>query len=336
MSERKRATGLMDEPPLLVYPSLAAALGIHTAIVLQQLHFLLNSQSISKNEYVFIDGRWWVYNTYQEWQEGYFSWLSTSTLKNIFLSLERDGLVLTKQSVKNKSDRRKWYTIDYEAWEKFCLTIGQKVSDEPSDKNSPMVGQKVSDGYSEITSKNTETTAEDSAAVASGALPEPDYQKRPQLYSKKPLPQEEYSALGLRDQQTALFAAICWHVLRNATSGEEAWKLRTAKTRTLTDKFLQSFKEIDGITPELIAATFDLYHKHNPFADQLRDAALAAEYVREYQRTGTLACAKPRPARDANGNGAKPPAGERQKYDDSRVVTNAPPPGWTPTFRKTS
>lgn len=160
MSNQSRVPNLMDEYPLLVYPSLAKVMGINKAIVFQQLHFLLCNQKTAKNEYVFVDGKWWVYNTYEEWQEGYFDWLSEVTLKRIFLELEKSGLVISRQSVKNKSDRRKWYSIDYELWNKIKITL------EPSDQNDTMVDEiilipsivsKVSDGYSETT---TETTPE--------------------------------------------------------------------------------------------------------------------------------------------------------------------------------
>jgi hypothetical protein len=147
----------MDEPPLLVYPTLAVALGINTAIVFQQLHFLLNGQKTAKNHYNFIDERWWVYNSYPEWRAQYFPWLSVSTLKGIFLDLENDALVISRQGVKRPSDRRKWYTIDYEAWDKKCLTIGQKVSDGASDKKCPIIGQKMSNDSSET---STETSTE--------------------------------------------------------------------------------------------------------------------------------------------------------------------------------
>ena len=166
MSEKKRAPALMDEYPILVYPSLAVALGVNRAIVFQQLHFLLNGQKEAKNAYNFIDGKWWVYNSYQEWHDSYFAWLAPVTLKGIFNSLEDDGLIISMQSVKNPSDRRKWYTINYEAWDKFYPTIGQKVSDQPTDKKYPMVGQKISDGYSKTSSETTTNTISRKSAKA--------------------------------------------------------------------------------------------------------------------------------------------------------------------------
>lgn len=191
MIEKKRAPHLLDEPPILVYPSLADALGINTAIVFQQLHFLLNNQKTAKNMYNFIDGRWWVYNSYSEWKENYFSWLSESTLKGIFIELENRGLILSRQGVKSKSDRRKWYTIDYEAWDKFCLTIGQKMSDGDETKNVLSNGQKVSDDCSETTTETTTEIKDLAAAKADGAAIE--------IPSPKPLTEYQQFTQNLAD-----------------------------------------------------------------------------------------------------------------------------------------
>lgn len=153
MTTKRQAPHLLNESPILVYPTLAVALGINKAVVFQQLHYLLNGQKTSNNVYNFVDDRWWVYNSYPEWRRDYFPWLSISSLKGIFNQLEDEKLVIARQSVKNKSDRRKWYTIDYAAWDKFCLTIGQNLSDGSMDKKYPLVGQELADGYSETSSK---------------------------------------------------------------------------------------------------------------------------------------------------------------------------------------
>jgi hypothetical protein len=183
----QRIPALMDEYPLLVYPSLAVAMGVNKAIVFQQLHFLLCNQKTAKNEYVFIDGRWWVYNTYSEWQEGYFCWLTTITLKRIFIELRKDNLIITRQSVKNKSDRRKWYTIDYERWNHYRANL--HLLDTPMDQNDTMVDgiilipsnvSKSSDGYSET---KTETTTETPINTSGAGAPvtKPSKPREPDL-----------------------------------------------------------------------------------------------------------------------------------------------------------
>lgn len=167
MTDKHYAPGLLNEPPMLVYPSLAVVLGINKAVVFQQLHFLLNGQKTARNRYNLVDGHWWVYNSYPEWRADFFPWLSERTLKSIFNELEdEEQVVISRQGVKHKSDRRKWYTIDYDAWGNFWLTNGQIMSDEPTGKKGLMVGQKTSDDSSETSSESTESSTEDSAQGA--------------------------------------------------------------------------------------------------------------------------------------------------------------------------
>ena len=105
---------LLDEKPLLVLPQLAVKIGLNEAITLQQLHFhIVNAKKKSHIDH-FHEDRWWVYNSYEEWRENDFPFWSVSTIKRIFLKLETLGLALSNQLSKNKSDRKKWYSIDYE------------------------------------------------------------------------------------------------------------------------------------------------------------------------------------------------------------------------------
>lgn len=157
--DNKSLPVLMDEPPTLVYPSLAKALGINHAILFQQLHFLLSITRKAKNKHNFVEGRWWVYNTAAQWQDEYFPWLHANTIARLFRDLEEKGLVLSRQSVRNSSDRTKWYTIDYQAWHVFSQTIATNCDDEPSEQFNQMVATNCDDGYSETTTDKETTLA---------------------------------------------------------------------------------------------------------------------------------------------------------------------------------
>lgn len=147
---------LIEERPLMVSPTLAAALGINEAILLQQLHFLLTITEESKNRHNFVNGRWWVYNNYKEWKTEQFPWLHEGTIKRLFLTLEEWGLVDSMQSVKNPSDRKKWYSIDYDALDGLEMTIGTNCDDGSTEQIVTMVGTNCDDGYSENTSETKE------------------------------------------------------------------------------------------------------------------------------------------------------------------------------------
>jgi len=110
---------LIDEPPLQVLPSLAVAIGLNEAMLLQQVHYWLQR---SKHVH---DERPWVYNTYEEWQAQFPFW-SLKTVRNVIASLEKQGLLLSGHHSELATDRTKWYTIDYAALERIELSTPGK------------------------------------------------------------------------------------------------------------------------------------------------------------------------------------------------------------------
>ena len=99
---------LIDQPPRMFQPGLAMAVGLSEAIFLQQLHYWLTR---SQNERM---GRWWVYNTLEEWQIE-FPWWSVPTIRRIIARLEESGLIISSQEFNAyPTDRTKWYTINYD------------------------------------------------------------------------------------------------------------------------------------------------------------------------------------------------------------------------------
>ena len=112
---------LIDEPPLQVIPSLAVAVGLNEAIVLQQFHYWIKG---SKHER---DDRYWVYNTVEEWQKQFPFW-SVSTVKRTIGSLEKQGLIVTGNYNENTWDRTRWYAIDYDRLDELDLsTVNRSI-----------------------------------------------------------------------------------------------------------------------------------------------------------------------------------------------------------------
>lgn len=105
---------LIPEPPLQVLPSLAKAIGLNQAIVLQQVHYWLVIQQKAGNDFVHREGKWWCYNTYQEWQENNFPWWCIRTIKRIFERLRERGLIITRKFNVAEGDHTLWYTVNYE------------------------------------------------------------------------------------------------------------------------------------------------------------------------------------------------------------------------------
>ena len=99
---------LMSEPPLQMLPTLAKHVGIEEALVLQQLHYwLLKSNHV-------IDGRPWMYNTMQQWQEQFF-FMSERSVRRTLTSLKEQGIIEVNNTFNNYAfDRTNWYTINYD------------------------------------------------------------------------------------------------------------------------------------------------------------------------------------------------------------------------------
>lgn len=110
---------LIDEPPLCVLPTLAAKIGLNESLVLQQVHYWLGIKQRGGDTAAFKDGRWWVYNSYEEWRKGNFPFWSEITIKRTFLALEKMGLLASEYLAPDVRDRRKWYTIDYDKYDEL-------------------------------------------------------------------------------------------------------------------------------------------------------------------------------------------------------------------------
>ena len=106
---------LTQEPPLQVLPSLAVAIGLNEAIVLQQVHYLLNYATTTK------DDKKWVYNNYDAWQAKHFRFWSVETVKRTFNSLRNKGLLLCEKLRKNERNQTNFYTVNYDAVAKLNL-----------------------------------------------------------------------------------------------------------------------------------------------------------------------------------------------------------------------
>jgi len=90
-----------------VLPSLATAIGLNEALIIQQIHYWLQKNGKE------IEGKLWTYNSYPEWQKQ-FPFFSERTIQRLFRSLEEKRLLVTGNYNKMVIDRTKWYSINYE------------------------------------------------------------------------------------------------------------------------------------------------------------------------------------------------------------------------------
>ena len=122
---------LIDEYPMIILPSLAMEIGLHEAIVLQQIHYWIETEKKSgKKEVIekhFRNGRWWIYNTYEQWQDQFPFWC-VRTIKAIIKKLEDMDLLISGNFNKFGYDRTKWYTINYEVLESLKRQHSAKLA----------------------------------------------------------------------------------------------------------------------------------------------------------------------------------------------------------------
>ena len=103
------SSALINDYPITFLPHLAKAIGVNEALVLQQLHYWLVNHAEVQHE-----GRFWIYKTYEEWQEQDFFFWSVRTVKSIFKKLGDMGLIESQKLSSNRHNRVNYYTINAE------------------------------------------------------------------------------------------------------------------------------------------------------------------------------------------------------------------------------
>src|ERR1700722_13497348 len=133
---------LINELPLQVLPTLAQKVGLNEAIVLQQIHYWLNP-SFNKN---FKDDRYWVYNSYDDWQEQFKFW-SKNTIKRTITFLEEQGFLITSNFNQNKIDHKKWYSINYEELQRVEMWADRSTQNGPIEE--PNLSRSISPDWAD-------------------------------------------------------------------------------------------------------------------------------------------------------------------------------------------
>lgn len=99
---------LTNENPLIILPQLACVIGLEEAVLLQQLHFRLQQQTVTHN------GEVWYCQSLAKWKKQLPFW-NEPKIKRTIRHLENLGLVHSTDKFNQfYVDRTKWYKIDYE------------------------------------------------------------------------------------------------------------------------------------------------------------------------------------------------------------------------------
>lgn len=176
------SNSLLNERPLIVLPSLAAMLNsLDEAVILQQIHYWIEKKQNYR------EGRYWVYNSMENWMQQ-FPWIkSRTTLTRYFNNLEKKGLLITGNYNKAGFDKTKWYTIDYSTLSDFeqrlyrtCTTNEQNLV---NGMNRTCTTNTID--YTETTTENTTNKQKQAAACPADAGLSECFDKIWNLYPKK-------------------------------------------------------------------------------------------------------------------------------------------------------
>lgn len=119
---QSRSSLLIDEPPMLMLPSLAKVLkSADKAIIVQQIHYWLQIKRKAKDTRSFKEGRWWFYNSFREWHKQ-FIWISERTIQRHFKDLVAQGIIIVGNFNNQNYDRTNWYTLSYERLNELTMT----------------------------------------------------------------------------------------------------------------------------------------------------------------------------------------------------------------------
>ena len=166
---------LFDEFPILVDRVLAQKIGLNEAIVIQQLHYwIMQNKRQNKN---FYDGRYWTFNSFENWHKDTFYFWSEKTVKRIFKKLEIENMIYVGNYNKKGYDRTKWYSINYEILALKCCnySLGQNDPMHRDNltlslgQNDPMhrdnLTRPIPDTTKRLNTENTNISTTQSSAV---------------------------------------------------------------------------------------------------------------------------------------------------------------------------
>ena len=150
---------------MVFQPKLAKFLGLNEAIILNQIHYWLE-----KKKHI-IEGRPWVYNTYEDWQEQ-ICFLCVSTIKKGIKKLEGMGIVIASSFNRSKMDKTKWYTIDYEVLQKLYETESDQCKEEKISSNKISQTMDNNNQRTDINESSKGSEMSDEEVRSNRAIPE--------------------------------------------------------------------------------------------------------------------------------------------------------------------
>lgn len=110
------STFLTSDPTVKIVPDdLAILIGVDQTMMLCQIDFWI--QNHQDDEHC-KDGRYWIYESYDNWKEQFPYWGKTK-IREIIRKLKEKKLIITGNYNKMSGDNTKWYTVNYDLLDKI-------------------------------------------------------------------------------------------------------------------------------------------------------------------------------------------------------------------------
>lgn len=240
---------LHNKHPIVISADLAKHVGLNEAIVLQQLNYWIEGTTSGVDH----DGKRWIYNTQEQWQEQFPFW-SVDTVKRAFASLKKQGLILVEQLSKSKHDRTNYYCLDHGKLEELQAANGVVVDQcklpssssakatkrkgQPATKEKgnlpPSNGAECPDVHTETTTETTtETLAADAGASPGAVEPRPQMVIEAANGKRFEIPAElRYPGPDTKSYRTWANYALCYH------RRYDTWPLWNATVAGMLTKFI--------------------------------------------------------------------------------------------------
>ena len=148
---------------------IAEALGdINAAVIVQQLNYWMNKEGVG----VIIDGIKYVYNSFPNWVQSQFRWLSVWQFRKAMNLLRSLSIVKVKRYKAKQWNQTNYYSLDYDRLAEYLksqkaesIEISEMCVTTDRDVRNPQV--EVRD--SELSYKETKNTVKKEAAKQSAA-----------------------------------------------------------------------------------------------------------------------------------------------------------------------
>jgi len=95
--------------------TVAQKYGVNGAMILNRIVWSLNTH-VEKDDRFFIDGTWWMYDTYDSIAAHFDGFISKSSVKEKIRKFEADGLLISKRMNSQEWKQTKWYSLCEEKW----------------------------------------------------------------------------------------------------------------------------------------------------------------------------------------------------------------------------